>query len=382
MAVSNRNHIYSKMRGLAVLGTPLELLHFLNMQETTQYGEMKWDLLFLEAAASDHKLFSRIKEAGLFCNTYFAPDAWKNYKKKGEQRLKWYLYYLNKNNAFKIWPDLPKDFYKYDYMSFHTHESYAVCNYAYHFNNRLKFIWLEDGMTTYVNYGDFFPDKSIKSAIKTMLLHNFGKKNVECQFLYHPELASYDVPCRRYKLSPLRPNSKTAKISDLLFDVSEKDFIQQKYIYFDNAFAANGMKFDDGGILQLVSGIIGNSNFVIKVHPRNDPNKYINQGYHVSTKSGMPWESYFFHDDAVENKVLIGVISTALLSPYLYFDSRQKVISLIRFLDMDSIDARTRKYIEAVRDTFMIPHPDIFILPKSMDELENVLKEMSAGGGQ
>lgn len=379
MAESEKQHSFSGMKGLAIIDTPLELLHFLNMQETTQYGEMKWDLLFLENAASDHKLFSKIKETNLFSSTYFVSDAWKNYKMKTEQGVKWYLLYLNKNNAFKIWPNLPEKFYNYDYMSFCTYAGYAVCNFAYHFNNKLKFIWLEDGMTTYVNYGDFFPGKTIKSVIKTILLHNMGKKNVECQFLYHPELASYNVPCERHKLSPLKANSRTAKMSDLLFNVSEKDFIKQRYIYFDNAFASFGMKLNDSEILQLVSNTTGNNHFIIKVHPRNDSTIYVKEGYNVSTKSGIPWEAYFFHNEAVDNKVLIGVISTALLSPFLYFDSKQKVMSLIRFLDMDSIDVKTRKYIESVRDIFMVSHPDIFILPKTKEELEYVLKEMNTG---
>lgn len=379
MTESEKKHSFSGMKGLAIIETPLELLHFLNMQETTQYGGMKWDLLFLENTTSDHILFSKVKVAGLFCNAYFVSDAWKNYKMKTEEGLKWYLSYLNKNNVFKIWPNFPKEFYNYDYMSFCTYAGYAVCNFAYHFNNKLKFIWLEDGMTTYVNYGDFFPGKTIKSIIKTILLHNMGKKNIECQFLYHPELANYNVPCKRCKLPPLKPDSRTAKTSDSLFDVSEKDFIKHRYIYFDNAFAAFGMKLNDSEILQLVSNVIGNSHFMIKVHPRNDSNIYIKEGYNVNTKSGMPWESYFFHDEAVDNKVLIGVISTALLSPFLYFDSKQKVISLIRFLDMESIDVKTRKYIESVRDIFMVPHPDVFILPKTKEELEHVLKGMEAG---
>ena len=373
---SIENSSFLRMKGLAIIATPMQLLNLLNLIEYTKYGEIKWDVVFLEDSPSDKTLFAKIKKAKFFSEVVFIPGAYKEYVNRSKNRMIRYLAYLNKENVYRFYSELPRDFYAYDYMCFYTYESYCICNYAYCFNKRLKFIWLEDGMTTYVKYDDFFPNRTIKSFAKWLLQHNRGKHRVECQFLYRPELATYTVPCQRYKLPYLQPNSKVAKISDLLFAVSTEEFIKSKYIYFDNSFAVSGMNINDSEILQLVSNVVGKRNLTIKVHPRNDAAIYKQDGYSVSTNSGIPWEAYYFHTDTVADKVLIGVISTALLSPFLYFNSRQKVISLIEFLDMDSIDRNTRTYIEKVRDTFMIPHPDIYILPKNQAELENVLEEL------
>lgn len=374
---SIKNSSFLRTKGLAIIDSPLQLLNLLNLIEYTKYGEIKWAVVFLENSASDKTLFDKIKKENLFSQVVFIPGAHKEYVNRSKNRMIRYFSHLNKENVYRFYSEMPRDFYAYDYMCFCTHEGYSICSYAYRFNRNLKFIWLEDGMTTYVNYGDFFPNRTIKSFGKCLLQHNRGKHRVECQFLYHPELATYTVPCLRYKLPSLQANSKVAKKSDLLFAVSKEEFIKSKYIYFDNAFSVSGMNINDSEILQLVSNVVGKRNLTIKVHPKNDAAIYKQDGYSISTNNGIPWESYYFHADAVVDKVLIGVISTALLSPFLYFGSRQKVISLIEFLDMDSIDRNTRTYIEKVRDTFMIPHPDIYILPKNQAELENVLEELT-----
>ena len=340
--------------GIAVVDSPLQLLNTLNMMETTSYGQIKWDLLLLEEPAFGKILFDRITSLGIFRKTYFVESAWSKLRNLQKQRIKWAGIYLNRNNIYKIWPDLSCDFREYQYMSFCPAADFFVCNFAHFFNNTIKYIWFA----------------------RKMLRHNSGKKNIECQYLYRPEMANYGVPFTRVKARFLDPDSETARIADVIFDFKPHDIIKEKYIYFDNAFAKDGINTNDHEILRTVSEIVGKDNLLVKVHPRNDPSIYEGTGLKVNKKNYIPWEIYYFHKEMLENKILIGAVSTALLSPFLYFDSRQKVISLVEMLELDKMNEKFRKLVIDIKKIVMKQHPEVFTMPSDYKELKDALEEV------
>lgn len=362
--------------GIAVVDSPLQLLNTLNMMETTSYGQIKWDLLLLEEPAFGKILFDRITSLGIFRKTYFVESAWSKLRNLQKQRIKWAGIYLNRNNIYKIWTDLSCDFCEYQYMSFCPAADFFVCNFAHFFNNTIKYIWLEDGMSSYANYGEFLQKGTAKDFARKMLRHNSGKKNIECQYLYRPEMANYGVPFTRVKARFLDPDSETARIADVIFDFKPHDIIKEKYIYFDNAFAKDGINTNDHEILRTVSEIVGKDNLLVKVHPRNDPSIYEGTGLKVNKKNYIPWEIYYFHKEMLENKILIGAVSTALLSPFLYFDSRQKVISLVEMLELDKMNEKFRKLVIDIKKIVMKQHPEVFTLPSDYKELKDALEEV------
>ena len=70
-------------------------------------------------------------------------------------------------------------------------------------------------------------------------------------------MANYGVPFERVKARFLNPDSETARIADVIFDFKSNDMIKEKYIYFDNAFAKDGINTNDNEILRTVSEIVG-----------------------------------------------------------------------------------------------------------------------------
>lgn len=367
----------NSMCGIAVVDSPLQLLNTLNMMETTSYGQIKWDLLLLEEPGFGKKIFDRITSIGIFRKTFFIENAWEKLRILQSQRIKWATAYLDRNNIYKLWPDLSCDFNEYQYMSFCPAADFFICNSAHLFNNSIRYIWLEDGMSSYANYGEFLQKRTLKDFARVMLHHNSGKKNIECQYLYRPELANYGVPFDRNKAKFFSPDSETARIADTIFDFKSNDIITEKYIYFDNAFTKDGIITNDNEILRTVSEIVGKDNLLIKVHPRNDPSNYEGTGLKVSKKNNIPWEIYYFHKEMLENKILIGAVSTALLSPFLYFDSKQQVISLIEMLELNHMNKKFRKLVVDIKNIVIKSHPEIFITPTNYTELKSVLKEIT-----
>lgn len=368
-----------KACGLAVVDSPLQLINTLNMMETTSYGQCQWDLLMLEEPSFDRALFDKITSIGIFRKTFFVENGWDKFRALHKRKFKWTCIFLNKKNIFKIWPDLSCDFSEYKYMSFCPAADFFVCNFAYLYNKNIRFIWLEDGMSSYTIHGVFIKGGFFKDLLRFVFKHNVGKKNIECQYLYRPELATYTVPFTRNKASFLSSNSNTAKYVDAIFNFSNEDIIKEKYIYFDNAFSKDGIITNDKKILDDVSSIIGKEDLIIKVHPRNDVSIYDGTGYKLCKKNYIPWEVYFFHPEMLDNKVLIGAVSTAILSPFLYFDSKQKVISLIRMLDLSEMNDGFKNLVSFVYESIMSNNLEVFCTPVDSDELVNALKEIQNG---
>ena len=363
--------------GLAVVDSPIQLLNTLNMIETTSYGKMKWDILILEDSSFGRKIFERISSVGIFRKTFFVEKAWTKLRELHKDRIRWSGIYLNKKNIYRIWPDLSCDFNDYQYMSFCPAADFFICNFAYLFNKKIRYIWLEDGLSSYANYGDFLPNKSMKDFARRMLRHNSGKKNIECQYLYRPELANYQIPFERLKADFLRPDSETAKMAEFIFDFKSENIIKEKYIYFDNAYRKDGIVANDYEILSTVSEIVGKDNLIVKPHPRNDISLYDGTGLKVCKNNYIPWEIYYFHKEMLRDKILIGAVGTALLSPFLYFNSKQKVILLVEMLDTTKMHPKFKRFITNIKEIVIKQHPEIFLTPKGYKELMEILKEVS-----
>lgn len=361
--------------GIAIVDSPLQLINTLNMMETTSYGKLAWDLLMLEEPAFGQILYKRISSLGIFRKVFFVRNAWEKLRNLHNNRIKWATIYLNRNNIYKVWPDLSCDFSEYEYMSFCPAADFFTCNFAFLHNRNIKFIWLEDGMSSYANYASFIEKGTLKDFCRTLLRHNSGKKNIICQYLYRPELASYSVPFKREKACFLNSNSETARLADIIFEFDSNDVINEKYIYFDNVFEKDGIKTNDKEILEIVSKIVGKENMIVKVHPRNDSSIYKGTEYKICKKNDIPWEIYFFHKEMLENKILIGAISTALLSPFLYFDSKQQIISMVEMLEMGEMNSSFKTFLMSIKNNIIEQHKNIFFVPRNINELIEILKD-------
>lgn len=362
---------------LAVVDSPIQLLNTLNIMETTSYGKMKWDILILENSNFGRTIFDRISSVGIFRKTFFVEKAWAKLRELHKDRIRWSSIFLNKKNIYRIWPDLSCDFNDYQYMSFCPAVDFFVCNFAYLFNKEIRYIWLEDGLSSYANYGDFLPNKSMKDFARRILRHNSGKKNIECQYLYRPEMANYQVPFKRMKAPFLKPDSETAKMADVIFDFKTHNTMKEKYIYFDNAYRKDGIIANDYEILCAVSEIVGKDNLIIKAHPRNDISIYDGTGLKVCKNNYIPWEVYYFHEEMMRDKILIGAVGTALLSPYLYFDSKQRVISLVEMLETNEMNINFKNFIMYIKNNVIKSHPEIFFTPKNNKELMNYIRKIN-----
>ena len=135
------------------------------------------------------------------------------------------------------------------------------------------------------------------------------------------------------KRIPLINENKKKKMEVLrnIFKI-KKDLLnyKQKYIFF-----AGIGDFEGGeaiGELELVKkivNIVGKDNIIIKVHPRDFSNKFVNEGLLIDKFSDIPWEIIQLNYD-FEDKIFLTVTSSSVLSVNLILEKPIKTYFLYK----------------------------------------------------
>ena len=170
----------------------------------------------------------------------------------------------------------------------------------------------EDGIATYINNISL----NVGSDFLRHELYNnndrFDKNIIEI-LLYEPELccsSNAGIPINQ--LPKIYPND--SKIKRVLLDIFGANSLpQEKYIFLEEAFVKDRRNSLDVQLLDYIAQMVGKENIVIKIHPRNDINRFTDRGFKVIGESLIPWEMTMLESD-ISEKVFITISSSAAIS--------------------------------------------------------------------
>ena len=197
-------------------------------------------------------------------------------------------------------------------------------------NPNIKCSRMEEGLISY-NYID--NDKISNNRISNFFFNHLGfnefiKRQKELYCIY-PE-------CYKGKL-------KTVKIPKI--DIHNKDFIDsvntvfgiknldlkyyQKYILFTSILDMEGGKpIEELNFSKKIANLIGKDNLLIKVHPRDNVERFIKEGLIVDTNSSIPWEAIQLNYD-FSNHIFLSICSSSVLSINLVLNKPTKTFFLL-----------------------------------------------------
>ena len=128
-------------------------------------------------------------------------------------------------------------------------------------------------------------------------------------------------------------------IADVLKNVflESQNVIQypQKYIFFSGVCDFEGG--DPIGELQLIlriAKLVGNENLIVKVHPRDDPSRFLENGLVVDENSSAPWEAIQLNGEFSDKKFLT-VFSGGVLSINMLLENPSQTFFLYPLCDME-----------------------------------------------
>lgn len=202
----------------------------------------------------------------------------------------------------------------------------------------------------------------ISSALKDRI-------RIDSIFLYKPQIAEYYETYRNiiHKIPSIKYDDiKFINILNFIFDFKKENdfngdncriiFFDQPWRYYSNVeywymylFSKISKKYvekvSETKLFKYSFNIIEsikkkNKNYLVKLHPRTSNSimrLYNKKNINISKiNSNMPWEIFFLNNPN-ENYCLISLFSTATCSPYLYFDSRCKIILLYKTIKLSDI---------------------------------------------
>lgn len=365
---------------LCICDTPLQLLNMINVI-ITYYNGFKYDLIITDEIKNYEILIKNIKSTNFFDNIYLVKedfkstvDSEKNYLKKISALFLYAKRIKKQHNTQKKYDKI--FFWGTDWLNIFIEKQTKK-------SKNCEFIWVDEGTASYSTHGLFWKKNIFQRFVYLLNPYQIFKiifglnltHKTSIQYLYKPEIADYNVPFKRKSIPLLNSDKQKADLFKKIFGFDNNNFIKEKYIYFDGAGDVDGLYGNDKELLNLVAECVGKENLLVKVHPRSSIDYYKKNGFHYNTNVSIPWEIYCLDQEQLKGKVLISIFSTAILSPYIYFGLKNKVVSLIEMFDNSSYSGYYKYLTDFIKIKIFKQNEDIYLLPKNLDELQNLLKQ-------
>ncbi len=252
-------------------------------------------------------------------------------------------------------------------------------------NKNISVHIFEDGISTYscifeeyVRFRHKPSIKSIRDFIRfARTLSNFIPNTnylsdyINDYFVFEPELMIWDPGVPVYALEKINIRDNAFKsLCNTIFDYTNDDSYIQKYIFLEESFYSEGIEVNDLDIILELSKRIGKNNIIVKIHPRNKTNRFKKEGFKTNNNTGIPWELIVMNMGNIEDKVLITVFSSCVITPKIIFDLDTKVFSIYKLVCSDiarsnGIDPRIMQVIKK----FFTQYPSKYRVVDSLDEI-------------
>lgn len=246
-------------------------------------------------------------------------------------------------------------------------------------NKAAGFALGEDGV------GSYFADLKTPNAKVKLVLRLFGRaqylEKINIQYIYQPELmvGENDLSVRRIPLPDFSKGIPEAY--KMIFGAGEKASCpyKEKAVYLQQPFVEDGLSDEfesEEAVLDLVEDFFGKEDFLVKLHLRSKPERYEKYRH---TKDSRLWE-YTWCEKALEDKLLITPVSTAALSPKMFFGEEPVIIFTYRLFDKSLTENPAYKnmidFVMRFRDCYT--NKDRVFIPQTLQELREILESLNS----
>lgn len=265
-----------------------------------------------------------------------------------------------------------------------TSQAFAIRLFQFYLmrkSKEIRFVHFDDGV------GSYFKSKLFRVArldrfLRQVILGNGYSDYPYEKLLYNPELYDVDrtdgspdhLMISLGKMPIIEPGGRINQKLNAIFGFQTSDIIEERVMIFDTLvealYGTEGLQLW-GEHLNMIQRSLGAEQLILKKHPR-DPRA---SGIHCYPKHEMPSELLFLNSD-IGQKVLIAINSTAVITPKLIMDAEPVVILLYKLYDNKlSSNEIEDVFFRKIKDSYR--SSERFYIPKTSDELENILKEIS-----
>ena len=165
----------------------------------------------------------------------------------------------------------------------------------------------------------------------------YGEKNflncIDEILLYEPELyMGVDLGCVITQIPKIdREMLDIKNIYNFIFGT--EILPEEKYIFFESPFYHDKFMISEMDTIELFSEIVGIENIAVKLHPRNNIDRFSQRGFKVLENSLIPWE-LFLLNYSFQNKVLVTISSNAITTGDMLYNMPVFGIQMFKLLEV------------------------------------------------
>lgn len=248
-----------------------------------------------------------------------------------------------------------------------------IDNAIYSLQERAEPCMYDIGYETYTNdflHADYSFSKMhllIRTVSKIILGREYIDKASKELFLFDPDLQIMKMP---FNIHKIHVNENSLNIISNIFCV--EDVLSEyntKYIFFEECFASDFNNNGDMPIIDMLHSLLGEK-IMIKLHPRDKTNRFIQRDIHTNKSFGVPTEA-IVQGLASEKKIFITFSSGSVINYKFFTNSSIKSIFLYKLMPHGFVDMPEdrKKWF----NKFERKYGDDIFVPNSMEELKKIL---------
>ncbi len=361
--------------------TPFQVIVSLFIKEQFTKKRDIVDIVIFDTFSGYEKVALRLKDKKIYNNVYvvkikdiiLSKTIWQHIRKV-------FFVLFPKIMIRKRWYENIKN---YDEMYLGNYDLFtsSVRSYYAFRGHHPKVFMYEEAYASYFPIDEMYPMFGLMKFLdfrnKLLGKGNIVRSNIDGWFLFEPDNLLYKPNCNVYQIDRrLNKNKKIKEVIDYIFDVRKvlKNY-DRKYIIFEEASLANNSEIDDEKIFDKIIEIVGRDNVIVKLHPRTVEDRFTKKGIKTLGSDGVPWEALACVGNFNE-KVLISIASSSIVTYRMLFGNKMKAYMLFRFIDTKFKQFES-KYDEFWNKVGTVTSEGGICIPKSEKEFFRKLKEES-----
>lgn len=320
------------MRRLIVSNTYYQLLFAMQLRKTV-FSDDYVAILLSDHSIGAELLVKRLSEVDFFSEIHFFRTPLKVDKRNALQRMQDYvdISFRNDNRYSRYLDDLCQDYYDELLVFNYSIETYGFYAELCKHNPQMRVSLYEEGVLSYnlIKIDNY--KRRIINATRFLLNKPVISEALNNFYCFYPHL--YKGNLKAIKVPQITKDDNFVLLLKKIFCVPDFLDYKEKYIYLSGVYDFEGDQ--PIGEFELVKKIVqqvGKDNLIVKIHPRDNRNIYLEEGIKVDKCSNIPWEVMLLCGD-YRNNIFLSATSTSLISSNLLFEEHFTGIFLFKLCD-------------------------------------------------
>lgn len=329
------------------------------------------------------KCVERLKSEDIFDKISIIYEENQQHRKSKYKFVMWFRIvedYLNVDQIAEKILIFGQDYNKM-YTSSTAYTSRMVQLYFTKHNTEVEIIYYDDGAGSYYDERVYTPRWGDR-VIRRFLFGKKAERYYDKKLLYSPELYRMINGVNRLesivKIPEFFNRIQNIYLLNRVFDFTESDVIKQNCILLDGMKDESFSVQEKNKLLSIYEQIIrslGTENLIIKQHPRDKEGRCEKYLYYENME--VPFECLCMNSN-MDNKMLVTVSSTAIITPKVLLNQEPYVILLYKLVN-EKIGNKQKEDHFFRRCKELYVRQERFVIPNDLDELYDVLNKFKEG---